>query len=148
MKSVPLFFAAGMLCLAATVQARTPIFIEYEGVKGETTKAQPAPAPQPRPGKNSRPVIRIDHHDPAARQGGVRVATGDVTGDGRANAALLLPAVQKVRVAPTGGNQPTATSTQGPYKVNGAATGQTAPVKPKPSGSMPNESITLNYPKP
>jgi hypothetical protein len=74
--------------------------------------------PRPRPQANQAP-------------GGVNVASGDVTGDGRPAAALLLPAVQKARVTNSAAEQAPAqpqakpkpkkvlggrTSSQGPYQ--------------------------------
>lgn len=115
MKAINLFAIASAFCMTTAAEARMPIFMKYEGVKGESANAAPAPAPTPPPAKprpssgpSSTTVIRLDHHDPAA-SGGVQVATGDLTGDGHNEAALLLPAVQKVRVADQAGtNAPAA----------------------------------------
>lgn len=190
MKATLFVIAASAMGLASAAQARMPVFLEYEGVKGESAGARsapragstvptaqpdrrvsgeqpqpirqaqlkvrkcgdcnalnsqvpdqalhrgasgapaadtPPPPPPPRMAKNSRTVIRIDHHDPEASRSGVNVAAGDVNGDGRAEAALLLPAVQKVRVADDGADPVPATSTQGPYKRQAPAIGQQAP---------------------
>lgn len=201
MKAFPLIAAVSAVCLASAAQARTPIFIEYEGVKGEsgasstprggpvtpaarperrvasalpqpirqvqlkvrkcgdcnalhdeasersvrtgagsvpTANTPPPPPPPPRMSKNPRTVIRIDHHQPEANSGGVNVAVGDVTGDGRPQ-ALLLPAVQ----------------CKGGSCASIAAPGQSAPAKPKPKpkpkptepagdDTPPSETISLN----
>lgn len=200
MKATSILIAASALSIAVTAGARTPIFIEYEGVKGESgarstprggpvtpaarperrvaneqpqpirqvqlkvrkcgdcnslhdeapersvragagnapaASTPPPPPPPPRMSKNPRTVIRIDHHQPEANSGGVNVAVGDVTGDGRPQ-ALLLPAVQ----------------CKGGSCASVAAPGQSAPAKPKPKpkpkpsdlddDTPPAETISLN----
>lgn len=104
MKATMFVMAASAMCLAATAQARMPVFLEIDGIKGETEKKRPKP--QSAPAQQPQQAIAA----PATSQrGGVNVAVGDVTGDGRADAALLLPAVQKVRAtesAPAANNPP------------------------------------------
>lgn len=121
MRGMPLIIAASALCLASAAPALTPIYIEYEGVKGETTKAQPAPEAGARP---------------------VDVATKDIAGDSTGQ-ALLLPAVQRVAPPVTNGQSPSATNTQGPRQVKNQPPTAAASAKRRPS-----ESISLNYPKP
>jgi len=76
MKTVHAIIAFGALAHAITAQAVTPAYIKIEGVDGESAKAQA--------------------QQPAAR-GGVKVATGDINGDG--TTALLVPAVQRAAPA-------------------------------------------------
>jgi len=108
MKATLFVIAASAMCLASAAQARMPVFLEIDGVKGETEKRRPKPqsAPAQEPGR----AIAAPR---ASQRGGVNVAAGDVDGDGRADAALLLPAPQKARVAdragtnaPAAGNAP------------------------------------------
>jgi hypothetical protein len=104
MKALHLTIAAGALCLAGAAQARMPVFLELDGVKGETSKERPKPqsAQEQKPGQ----AIAAPG---TSQRGGVNVAVGDVTGDGRADTALLLPAVQKIRAtdsAPAANNPP------------------------------------------
>ena len=109
MKATLFVMAASAMCLAAPAQARTPVFLEIDGIKGETEKKRPkpqsAPAQQPQQGIAAPGT---------SQRGGVNVAVGDVTGDGRADTALLLPAVQKVRATDSEGTSVPATANTSP----------------------------------
>lgn len=129
MRGMPFIIAASVLGLASAAQAVTPVYIEYEGVKGETAMARPAPEAGAHPADVTS--------KPAAPRGGVNVATKDIDGDSKGQ-ALLLPAVQRVAPPVTAGQSPNATSTQGPYQVKNQTQAK----------SRPSESISLNYPKP
>lgn len=104
MKALHLTIAAGALCLAGAAQARMPVFLELDGIKGEPSKERPKSqsAHEQKPGQA---IAAPGSH----QRGGVNVAAGDVNGDGRADTALLLPAIQKVRAtdsAPAANNPP------------------------------------------
>lgn len=116
---------SGAILATANAASATPVFIKYEGLEGETRKPTTSSAP-------AAPAVdgqRKPGDGEAAS--GINVAMGDVTGDGRPQAALLLPAVQKVQSAAPG-QEPAATSTQGPYQRNIAASPQGAKPKPNP----------------
>jgi hypothetical protein len=110
-KSLVLAIAVGRACSAAvSTYAASDYLLTPDGIKGESMTTASKPGAQ----AAERAVASPSKGAASNASGGVRVATGDVDGDGKAAAqnanralapaqkppsALLLPAVQKVREA-------------------------------------------------
>jgi hypothetical protein len=111
-KSIVSAIAVCLACAAAVnTHAGSDFLLELDGIKGESK----ATASKPGAPATNRAVARPSNGATSNAMGGVRVATGDVDGDGKAASAqnanralapaqkppsgLLLPAVQKVREA-------------------------------------------------
>lgn len=110
-KSIVSAIALCLACAAAvSTHAASDYLLKLDGIKGESSATAPKPGAQ----AAHRAVANPSNGGASAAMGGVRVATGDLNGDGKAAAqnanralapaqkppsALLLPAVQKVREA-------------------------------------------------
>lgn len=111
-KSIVSTIAVCLACaVAVNTHAASDFLLEIEGVKGESKATASKPGAQ----AANRAVVGPSSGATSNATGGVRVATGDVDGDGKsasaqnANRALapaqkppsamLLPAVQKAREA-------------------------------------------------
>lgn len=112
-KSIVSAIAVCLACAAAVnTHAASDYLLPPDGIKGESSDSASKPGAQ----AARRAVARPSNGATSNAMGGVRVATGDVNGDGRASAqnanpnralapahkppsTLLLPAVQKVREA-------------------------------------------------
>jgi hypothetical protein len=110
-KSIVSAIAVCLACAAAvSTHAASDYLLPLDGIKGESSDSASKPGAQ----AARRAVARPSNGATSNAMGGVRVATGDVNGDGKASAqnanralapahkppgTLLLPAVQKVREA-------------------------------------------------
>lgn len=144
MKSTFFGCATAVAALALT----SPAIADGRAGSGQVrTNQAPAQAQPANPSQSSHTKGRArgintvpPRPQPQANQaaGGVTVASGDVTGDGRADTALLLPAIQKVKAAGATGSQAPASSQPKPKPKPKPSTGSTDRKSPPP------ESVSFN----